>query len=92
MEREAWWASIHGGSELDMTERLTHSLSNGFHSKIIFRNSFKTAYLLNDSFNMGFEFILICFICRIWPPKIENIGSMMVLQWPPYQEYPSSSM
>ena len=25
MDREAWWATVHGTGELDMTERLTHA-------------------------------------------------------------------
>ena len=27
LDRGAWWATVHGVTELDMTERLTHSQS-----------------------------------------------------------------
>ena len=30
MDRRAWWASVHGDAELDTTERLTLSLSDGY--------------------------------------------------------------
>ena len=47
MDRGARWVIVQGGKELDMTERLIHSLSNSFVNIIVLLFSNETGVLID---------------------------------------------
>ena len=62
MDREEWWATVHGVAKSQT--RLSHFTSLNFTFKSLTKN--------------GFSFHFSCSVCDIWPPSFKSLENYMV--------------